>query len=159
MQKKKSFTVDEAKAKMEYYCAYQERCHKEVRQKLLQMHMIPEAIDLVVVHLIEHNYLNEERFAQQFTLGKFRIKHWGKQRLKRELQMRDISTYSITKALALISDEAYFQTLEDLVDRRTALVKESNPLKRKKKICDYLLYRGWEPHLVYELVSQKLSLK
>ena len=76
MPNHKTYTVDEAKAKMEYYCGYQERCHKEVRDKLTQMKMIPEAIDLILVHLIECNYLNEQRFAEQFTLGKFRIKKW-----------------------------------------------------------------------------------
>ena len=123
MHTQPSYTVEEAKAKMEYYCAYQERCHKEVRDKLKKMKMIPEAIDLILVHLIEYNYLNEQRFAEQFTLGKFRIKKWGRQRLKRELQLREISAYSTTKALALISEEVYLQTLEELVDKRTAVVR------------------------------------
>lgn len=153
----KTFTLEEAKSKMEYFCAYQERCHKEVREKLIKMKMIPQAIDLILVHLIEHNYLNEQRFAEQFTLGKFRIKKWGKQRLKRELKFREISNFSIAKAMALISDKDYLTTLEALIDKRMASVKETNVLKRKKKICDYLLYRGWEPHLVYEMVNEKLS--
>jgi regulatory protein len=154
---RQSFSVEEAKIRMEAYCAYQERCHKEVRDKLKQMRMIPEAIDLILVHLIENNYLNEQRFAEQFALGKFRIKKWGRTRLKRELKIREISSYSIQKAMDLIPEEVYLQTLDELTDKRIAVVGESHPLKRKKKICDYLLYRGWEPHLVYQLVNEKLN--
>ena len=133
MHQQQSFTVDEAKSKLEYFCAYQERCHKEVRHKLLQMRMIPEAIDLIVVHLIEHNYLNEERFAQQFTLGKFRIKHWGKQRIKRELMQRDISTYNINKALKEITEADYMKSIYALAEKKLNSTKEVNPYKRKKK--------------------------
>ncbi|GAL68299.1 regulatory protein RecX [Jejuia pallidilutea] len=70
MHTKKTYTVQEATRKLERYCAYQERCHKEVRQKLVSMHMIPEAIDVIIVHLLEHNYLNETRFAKTFVRGK-----------------------------------------------------------------------------------------
>lgn len=157
MQPYKTYTIEEAKSKIEYYCAYQERCHKDVREKLLSMRMIPEAIDQIIVHLIQHNYLNEARFAEQFTIGRFRIKHWGKQRIKRELQFRQISTYTIDKAIKTIPEEDYIATLYKLTEKRIGQVKESHPQKRKKKICDYLLYRGWESHLVYEAVNNLLA--
>jgi len=156
MKGHKTYTIEEAKAKMEYFCAYQERCHKEVRERLLNMRMIPEAIDVILVFLIEHNYLNEERFAVQFAQGKFRIKNWGKQRIRRELQFREVSKHNIDNALKHISDEVYLQALEALTEKRIEQVRETNYLKKKKKVCDYLLYRGWEPHLVYEMVGQKL---
>jgi len=119
--------------------------------------MIPEAIDTIVVHLIEHNYLNEERFAKAFTRGKFRIKKWGKNRIVRELKFRDISTYSINSALKEIDNVAYFETLDLLTKKRIAEVKERHPLKKKKKVADYLLYRGWESHLVYEKINQLIT--
>ena len=77
MNSKKTYSFDEAQILLENYCAYQERCHKEVTDKLKNMRMIPEAIDNIIVHLIQHNYLNEQRFAKAFTRGKFRIKKWG----------------------------------------------------------------------------------
>ena len=157
MYPQKTYTIDEAKQRVEHFCAYQERCHKEVRQKLLQMCMIPEAIDLIVVPLIEHNYLNEERFAQQFTLGKFRIKHWGKQRIKRELMQRDISTYNINKALKEIKEADYMKSIYALAEKKLNSIKEVNPYKRKKKLCDYLLYRGWEAPLVYQVAQDLLQ--
>lgn len=157
MYPQKTYTIDEAKQRVEHFCAYQERCHKEVRQKLLQMRMIPEAIDLIVVHLIEHNFLNEERFAQQFALGKFRIKHWGKQRIKRELVQRDISNYNINKALKEITEADYMKSIYALAEKKLNSIKETNPYKRKKKLCDYLLYRGWEAHLVYQVAQDLLQ--
>ncbi|REG89133.1 regulatory protein RecX [Winogradskyella sediminis] len=153
MDVKKTYTVDEAQKKLEHYCAYQERCHKEVRQKLRDMRMIPEAIDVIMVQLISDNFLNEERFAKAFVSGKFRIKKWGKNRLVRELKFREISKYSIDTALKEIDLDDYYSTLDDLIQKRMAQVKEPNVYKKKKKVADYLLYRGWESALVYERLN------
>lgn len=153
MNSDKTYTVDEARKKLESYCAYQERCHKEVRQKLRDMRMIPEAIDVILVHLIEHNFLNEERFAKAFVRGKFRIKKWGKNRLLRELKFREISKYSIDSAMKEIDLDDYYSTLDDLMQKRIAQVNEKNVYKKKKKVADYLLYRGWESHLIYEKLN------
>lgn len=157
MEPRKSYSVDEAQKKLENYCAYQERCHKEVRAKLRNMNMIPEAIDTIMVHLIEHNFLNEERFAKAFVSGKFRIKKWGKNRLIRELKFREISKYSIDVALKEIDLDDYYNTLDELTKKRIAQVKETNGYKKKKKVADYLLYRGWESHLVYEKLKEYLK--
>ena len=152
----KTYTVAEAQKKLEHYCAYQERCHKEVRNKLREMRMIPEAIDLIIVHLIQHNFLNEERFAQAYVRGKFRIKKWGKNRLVRELKFRDISKYSIDSALKEIDLEDYYNTLDELVKKQIESIKENNSYKKKKKIADYLLYRGWESQLIYDKINELL---
>ena len=157
MNQQRTYTVDEAQKKLENYCAYQERCHKEVRTKLKDMNMIPEAVDKIMVHLIQNNYLNEERFAKAFVRGKFRIKKWGKNRLVRELKFKDISKYAIDVALKEIEDQDYFETLDELTQKRIAQVNEKNSYKKKKKVADYLLYRGWESHLVYEKLNEYLS--
>ena len=156
MEVRKTYTVDEAQKKLEHYCAYQERCHKEVRNKLWEMKMIPEAMDKIIVHLIQHNFLNEERFAKAFVRGKFRIKKWGKNRLKRELKFRDISKYSMDSALKEIDLDDYYKTLDELVVKRIAQVNENNLYKKKKKVADYLLYRGWESNLIYEKLNEYL---
>ncbi len=91
MQKSTSYTLQEAQKKLEHYCAYQERCHQEVEQKLRSMNMIPEVIEIIIGNLIEENYLNETRFAQSFARGKFRIKKWGKERIVRELKNENFS--------------------------------------------------------------------
>jgi regulatory protein len=111
------------------------------------------AIDTIISRLIEDNYLNETRFAMAFARGKFNIKKWGKQRITRELKMRDISTFNIKAALQQISEADYQSTLWELAEKRCAAIKESNVYKKKKKLADYLLYRGWESGLVYEVVG------
>ena len=153
MTTRKSYTLTEATKKLEYYCAYQERCHKEVAAKLREMRMIPEAIDQIIVHLIKENYLNEERFAHSFVRGKFNIKKWGKKRIELELKRRDISPFLIRTALKEIDNHAYQETLDTLIHKKLATLKESNIQKKKKKLADYLLYRGWESHLVYDKVN------
>lgn len=151
----KTYTVEEAKSKLERYCAYQERCHKEVENKLKEMRMIPEAKDLIIHHLLQHNYLNETRFAQAFARGKFRNKSWGKTRIIRELKLRDISAFNIKIALQEIPENKYLVTFEALVEKRlNQLTTEKNLLKKKKKLADYLLYRGWEANLVWERVNE-----
>ena len=150
-------SVQEAQKKMERYCAYQERCHKEVEKKLKEMRMIPEAIDSIMGHLIQENYLNEERFARSFARGKFNIKKWGKNRIKNELKLRDISRFNVQLALKEIDEQDYFSTLDTLAKKRLAQLSEPNKAKKRKKLSDYLLYRGWESQLVYEKVMELIK--
>ncbi|WP_405384549.1 regulatory protein RecX [Maribacter sp. LLG6340-A2] len=153
-KKTKGYTVQEATKKIESYCAYQDRCHKEVVSKLKDMGMIPLAIDTIIAQLIDDRFLNEERFAKSFARGKFNIKKWGKNRITRELKLRNISKYNITTALKEIEPEAYLTTLDILAKKRLDQITETNTQKRRKKLADYLLYRGWESHFVYEKLQE-----
>lgn len=151
----KTYTLEEAKRKLESYCAYQERCHKEVSQKLRDMRMIPEAVDVVIGHLIEHNFLNEERFAKAYARGKFRYKYWGKNRIRRELKARGISAYNLKTAFLEIEDEEYMEVFDTLSQKRfDQLSSEKNVYRKRKKLADYLLYRGWESDLIYSKVRE-----
>ena len=157
LEYQKTYSVEEAKKKLEHYCAYQERCHKDVSAKLIEMRMIPEARDLIVVHLIENDFLNEERFANAFVRGKFRIKKWGKYRMTRELRQREINKNLIQSALKQINEVDYRNTLDELAQKKLSGLREANLQKKRKKLADYLLYRGWESHLVYEKVNELTS--
>ncbi|WP_262420217.1 regulatory protein RecX [Flagellimonas meishanensis] len=147
-------SVEEAQRKMERFCAYQERCHQEVLEKLRSLGMIPEAIDQIMANLIKENYLNEERFAKSFARGKFRIKKWGRNRIVQELKNRKISTYNIKSALSEIDQKDYLGTLDELALKRLSQIMEPNLQKRRKKLADYLLYRGWESDLVYGKIKE-----
>lgn len=149
----KSYSVEEATRKAEHYCAYQDRCHEEVLQKLKSLNMIPQAIDVIMAHLIEHNFLNEERFACSFARGKFRIKHWGKRRIVNELKQRGISKYNIDRALKEIGDDEYLENFNILADKNWESIFEKNILKKKKKLSDFLLRKGYETNLVNEKLS------
>lgn len=157
MYPRKTYTIDEAQKRMERYCAYQERCHQEVKRKLKEMYMIPEAQDKIIVHLLQQNFLNEERFVEAFVRGKFRIKKWGKQRLKLELKRKEIHPTVITKALNSIDLEDYHNTFNQLAEQKYLNIREQNLQKKRKKLADYLLYRGWESALVYEKVRELTS--
>lgn len=150
----KVYSVEEATRKIERFCAYQERCHKEVTQKLRDMGMIPIAADNIIVHLIEHDFLNEERFATSFVRGKFNQKKWGKIRLTRELKMRNISNILIKNALKQISDLDYKNVFHKLAERKNDSILEDNKQKKRKKLANYLLYRGWESDMVYDKIRE-----
>ena len=154
MQKKQSLSVTDAQKKLEHYCAYQERCHKEVVTKLKEFGMIPAAIDTIVTKLIQENYLNETRFAQSFARGKFRIKKWGKNRILRELKIRQISPYNIKMGMKEISDNAYQETFYHLFERRKQEVAHLSKAEQKKKIFSYLSYRGWEHQRIYNALNE-----
>ncbi|WP_010521378.1 regulatory protein RecX [Aquimarina agarivorans] len=158
MIQKKSTTYPEAKKKLEHYCAYQERCHWEVEQKLNEFHLITEAREKIIIHLIEHNFLNETRFAQSFARGKFTIKHWGKRRITQELKLRKISTYNIKKALQEIDEEAYLESFSALSEQKWNSLKNETKEKAKQKFISYLQYRGWESHLIFEKLNQLISV-
>lgn len=148
MKSNKTYTVEEAKHALEHYCAYQERCHKEVEAKLYDMHMIEAAQEVIILHLLKENYLNEERFAKSFARGKFLIKHYGRIRITNELKQRNITPTLIKEALNEIDALKYEETLKNLIDKKLVSVKESNPFKKKKKIVDYLLRKGFEYDLI-----------
>lgn len=155
MQNKRlTFTVEEAKLKLEKFCTYQDRCHKEIEKKLYEMHMIPEACELIFLHLMKHDFLNEERFSKSFARGKFRIKHWGKQRIIRELKLRDVSKYNIDLALKEIDQDNYLFVLHELVEKKWNNISEVNVYKKKKKVNDYLFRKGFESDLIYKELNQ-----
>lgn len=148
------FTIKQATQKLEHYCAYQDRCHEEVIQKLRSMKMDQDEIDQIIVQLIADNFLNEERFACSYARGKHRIKHWGKIRIVNELKFRKISQYNINLALKEITTEEYEATFHNLAEQNWESIRESNPLKKRKKFCDYVLRKGFESNLVYEKVKE-----
>jgi regulatory protein len=145
-----SYTLEEAMRRMERYCVYQERCHQEIHAKLIQMRMIPEAIDTIIVHLIEHDFLNESRFAETFALGKFRQKQWGRLRIRRELKSRGIGDFLIQKALKTISEAEYLTAFEELAAKKREQWKALPKDSLNRKMYQFLAYRGWENELIFD---------
>ena len=156
-KKKKSFTVDQIKRKLENYCVYQDRCHKEVEQKMWEFHLIPEARELILLSLMKDNFLNEERFAKSYARGKFRIKSWGKPRIVRELKFRDISAYNIKTALKEIDEQEYISTIYRITENRNKVISEPNEYKRRQKLIDFLMRKGFENDLIFKTVKDVLS--
>jgi regulatory protein len=154
--KKKYLSYDEALRKLQAYCAYQERCHKEVRQKLRDLGIWGDAIDEIISELITDNFLNELRYAQAFAGGKFRIKKWGKKRIIQALKFNQVSAYCIKKAIqSEIPDQEYEQTLRAVLEKKNRLLQESNPYKRRQKLAQYTLDKGYESTLVWSIINEQ----
>lgn len=145
---KKQLTKEQALQKLKHYCAYQERCHSEVKEKLYQLGVWKRDHDEIIAALIEEKYLNEERFALAFAGGKWRMKQWGKVKIKYELKQKQVSEYSIKKALKQIGEEEYLAVLKKMAAEKYASLKSEQYLVRKKKTMDYLVNRGFERELV-----------
>ena len=117
------------------------------------MRLIPEAKEKILLHLMQHDFLNEERFSKSFARGKFRIKNWGKQRIIRELKTKNISNYNINSALKEIDDEDYLETIYRITKNRNHTITEKNIYKRKKKLQDFLMRKGYEYDLIFKTVN------
>jgi regulatory protein len=139
----KTYTVDEAKRKLEHYCAYQDRSHYQVEKKLREMRMIPEAIDDIVLHLMKENFLNEERFARSYVRGKFRIKQWGKQKIVQGLKQQYIHQNLINKALEEIDSEEYLTTIKTLIVKKKREYRTKSAYELRQKISRYLYQKGY----------------
>ena len=139
---------EQALQKIRHYCAYQERCHQEVKEKLYGFGLRKDEVEVLISKLIEDNYLDEERFAVQYAGGKFRMKHWGKKKIEYELKQRQVSGYCIRKGLAQITEEDYHQTLEKLTAAKYETVKAEGAFTARAKVTAYLLQKGFEPDLI-----------
>lgn len=153
----KSYTVKEATIKLMQFCAYRDRSHKEVEAKLKEMRMIPAAQEKIIIQLMQENFLNEERFARSFARGKFRIKKWGKIKIKQELKAREISAPLIKIALSEIDQQEYLAALHELAEKKSLLIRDKDPFKRRSKLSKYLIQKGFESSLVYETCGVYLN--
>ncbi len=149
------FTKEQAHQKAKHYCAYQERCHSEVKEKLYSFGLRKVEVEDLLSTLIEEDYLNEERFAELFAGGRFRLKKWGRVKIKYELKQKKVSEYCIKKGMKVIEDADYMQTIQKLFALKSKELKhEKNHFIKKKKIQDYLLQKGYEPELIRNLFSK-----
>ncbi len=146
-------TIASVKLKIARYCAYQERAHTEVEQKLYSYGLYSGQVQEVMAWLITENYLNEERYAIAFAGGKFRVKKWGRNKIKQHLGLKKVSEYSINKALAAIDEEEYRQTLTDLIKQKVAQVSAPNSYALRHKVARYVINKGYEPEQVWPLVK------
>ena len=138
-----------------HYCKYQERCHWEVRNKLYELGCTTPEVEQHITQLIEQGVLNEERFAKLYAGGKFRMMHWGKEKIKQQLKLRKISDYCIRKAMLEIDPEQYEAKLNRLATKKhTELVKEKSKQAWKMKLYRYLIQKGYERDLVADIVKE-----
>ena len=152
--KKTTLTTNEIISKLEYYCSYQDRCHKEVEQKLRSFTLLPELKEQIIVHLIENKYIDEERFSKSFTRGKHNYKGWGKNRIVQELKFRDISKRNIDLALLELPNDIYLANFHTLSEKNWNAIKERKGQKKNKKFVDFLLRKGYETSLIFEKLKQ-----
>ncbi|GAB2475794.1 regulatory protein RecX [Algoriphagus taiwanensis] len=150
---KNYWSVQEAKEKIQNFCAYQERCAWEVRRKLFEKGIQEKDIEELLEFLTQEGYLDEERFARSFARGKFRLKKWGKNRIQQELRLRKISQASIRAALVEIDPEEYYDTLLTQTEKKWESTQEKDPFKKRFKVIQYLMSRGFEQDLIQEAIG------
>ncbi|WP_420147401.1 regulatory protein RecX [Spirosoma sp.] len=147
--------IKEAVRKAAMFCAYQERTQQEVRERLKEWDVVGDDAEEVISELIQQNYLNEERFAKTFAGGKFRVKSWGKRKIKQHLQQRGISGYNLDQALKEIAQDDYRQVLTTLLDKKRQSIRDDNPLVVKQKLVRYALSKGYESDLIFSVLGEE----
>lgn len=152
-QKKKITNPKEALAKAEHYCAYQERAQQEVRDKLYDWGLWPDAVESIISELISAGFLNEERFAKAYATGKFRQKGWGKIKIKQGLKIKRVPDVLIKKALLLIDADVYTEMLTGILTKKARTVAEKDAYKRRYKLQQYALSRGYENDIIADVLK------
>ena len=156
VDKNKKRTMQEvAQAKLEHYCAYQERCHHEVKQKLSDLSIWGEWAEEIIQHLINENFLSEERYAQSYARGKFRIKKWGRMKIRQKLREKRVASKLIDYGMKEIDEDEYLKTIEELIEKKNKTIRETNPIKRKKKLFNYMFTKGYESSLIWKEIKKQ----
>jgi regulatory protein len=149
----KKTSASEALSKLYRYCAYQERSHQEVRNKLFELGLRQGEVDELITRLITEGFLNEERFAKAFAGGKFRMKKWGRLKIVNELEARGLTKNCIRAGLKEIEEEDYRKTLIDLLAKKSEQIVGQNQFIRRDKLSKYAIQKGFEPELVWSIVK------
>ncbi|MEO6241003.1 MAG: regulatory protein RecX [Bacteroidia bacterium] len=152
-KKQTVYTQHQALVKAESWCAYQERSQQEVRDKIYSWGLHADEVENVIAELISKNFLNEERFAKAFAGGKFRIKKWGRVKIRMELKRKRVSEYCIKKGMAEIDEDDYRKTLKKLAEEKMNSLKERDSMKKNYKVMSFLASKGYESELVREVVN------
>jgi len=139
--------------KLRRYCAYQDRCHKEVREKLITLKVYGDDLEEIIIDLIKDDFLNEERFARSYARGKFRNNLWGRIKIKNQLRQRYISDYCIRKAMEEIDPEVYLNTLSDIIMRHMSKHADKSTLLAQDKAIKYAVRRGYEAPLIFKIIK------
>jgi regulatory protein len=150
---KKKLNPSQALLKAQSACAYQERCQQEMRDKLYEWGLYTDAVENIIADLITTNFLNEERFAKAYVGGKFRIKKWGRIKIKLELKKRRLSDYCIKKAMQEINEEDYLFTIKQLIAKKSKEIKGGKPQARAYKIVQYIASKGFEQSLIWDVLK------
>jgi len=148
----KYYSYDAALDKMQKYCAMQERCQSEIRSKLIEIKIYGEDLESIIAELITDNFLSEERYAKAFVRGKFRMNQWGKTKIKQALQLKKISPYCIKKGMEEITDEAYIETLKELLEKKKNILRETDSFQRNQKLLQYAIGKGFESELIQKFL-------
>ena len=154
---KKNWSLEEARGKLETFCSYQERCAWELRRKLFEKGISGPAAEKILAELEASGFVDDERFARSYARGKFRIKKWGRARIRQELKLREISASTIQKGLSEIDGEEYFATLERETEKKWEKTKETDAYKKRYLVTKYLMSKGFEQDLIQEALSALIS--
>ncbi len=149
-----NYSKEIALNKLKHYCAYQDRSHKEVRTKLLQLKVYGEDLEEIMNELIKEKYLDELRYACSFARGKFRMKKWGRNKIIQHLKIQDISDYCMRKAMEEIDQQEYLDVLKQLISKKKEDYAEENTYLQNQKVIKYLVSRGYEMHHILDLIKE-----
>ena len=154
---RKLISPTEAMAKIQRYCAYQERSHKEVKSRLYGYGLHESEVDEIIAQLITDGFLNEERFAKAFAGGKFRMKKWGKLKIKNELESLGLTKTCIQRGLKEIDSVDYAKTLKSLIKKKSEEITEENRYKKRDRVARFAIGKGYEPEVVWEYIRDMMG--
>ena len=154
----KPLTPDQVLDKMGKYCAYQERCVKDVTDKLRSFDITQETKDTIMAYLLDNRFVDNERFTRSFVRGKVNQSGWGVNKIRFHLMQKGIDKDMIEEALGQTDEEVYRQRLIDILKAKSKTVKAENDFEKKRKLAAYAMQKGFEGSLVWEVLKSEAIL-
>jgi regulatory protein len=155
---KKHLSVTQAKQSIYRYCAFQERCHSEVKNKLYEFGLNQQEVEEMLSELITQGFLNEERFAKSFAGGKFRMKHWGRLKIVNQLEAKGLTLNCIKSGLKEIDEKSYHETLVQILKKKWDQVSEENLYIKKDNVASFAIQKGYEPEMVWKVIKEEMNI-
>ena len=152
-QPAKPLTPDQVLDKMAKFCAYQERCVKDVKDKLKTFDIPQEEKTKILDYLLDNRFVNDERFAKIFVQSKSNQNDWGINKIRYHLIQKGIAKDIIEEALGQTDEEVYRQRLIEILKTKAKTVKAANDFEKKRKLAAYAMQKGFESSLVWETLK------
>lgn len=148
-----SLGFNEILKRLEYFCAYQERCEFDVLEKVKKLGLQnPEKTEMLIKRLQKDGFLDQKRFVNSYITGKVSIKKWGVNKIRAGLVQKRIEPVIIARGIMEIDAGLYQENLQSLFEKKILALKDyKTDYQQKSKVIRYLSGKGYSSEEIYRL--------
>ena len=149
--------IERAKSRAINYISGKLKTKYEVRLKLKENGFAEDVIDEVLDILEKEEYLNDKVYCEIFIEDKKKLNGYGKNKIKSLLIQKGISKNIFEDFLNEFEyDEEFDNALKMGIKKLELLSNEEYNFKKKQKIINYLVYRGFGFDVINDVLKEIL---